>query len=314
MKSNFNINTPHIPVLPNEAISSLLTDPNGVYLDGTVGYGGHALQLLKNLLPKGKLIGMDLDPYALKYTQKILSSARNSYSLHHGNFREYPNLLQKLGIKKLTGILIDLGSSSSQIDNGHRGFSFQRKAPLDMRFNPQQKHTAKDILNNLDEKNISKIIKNFGEERNHRSIASNIYKYARLGRMNTTYDLRDAIVKSVNKKFLTKSLARVFQSIRIKVNDEINSLTIVLKNSSEWLDCGGRIAIISFHSIEDRIVKHFFIDKSKVCICPREYPICKCNIVPDYKIVNKKAIVPTVFEIKNNPRSRSAKLRVAQRV
>ena len=305
---------PHLPVLLEEAVSQLVTDPEGIYLDGTIGYGGHAEEILKRLSPNGRLIGIDLDPYALEYTQKRLSATQISYSLHHGNFREYPNLLQKLGIEDLTGILFDLGSSSSQINTGHRGFSFQSDAPLDMRFNPETGINAYEYLNMSDADEIGSTLHLYGEERHYRKIARTICGAARKGKMNTTFELKQAVESVVNPRFLTKSLARVFQAVRIKINDEIDTIRETLINSERWLKSSGRIAVISFHSIEDRIVKHFFAKSSISCVCPREFPVCVCDTVPALKVLTRKPIFPGKSEIRNNSRSRSAKLRVAERV
>ena len=270
----------HLPVLLEETVSQLITDTDGIYLDGTVGYGGHTTAILEKLSKNGKLIGIDLDPYALEYTQKRLSATQASYSLHHENFREYPNLLQKLGIKKLTGILFDLGSSSSQINTGHRGFSFQIDAPLDMRFNPEQGISARQYLNTSDVDEIGKTIYKYGEEQHYRKIARKICEAAKRGKMNTTFELKKAVESTVNPRFLTKSLARVFQAVRIKINDELDAIQQALTESSKWLKSGGRIAVISFHSLEDRIVKQFFYKCALSCVCPREYPVCMCNTVP----------------------------------
>ena len=305
---------PHLPVLLEETISRLYTNPDGIYLDGTVGFGGHAEALLNKLSKHGQLIGTDLDPYALKYTEKRLSALQKSYSLHNGNFREYPLLLQSLGVHKLTGLLLDLGSSSSQFNTGHRGFSFQIDAPLDMRFNPAAGQNAEEFLNNSREQEISAVIHTYSEERHHRKIAHLIFQAAQAGKMHTTFDLKQVVSKCVHPRFLNKSLARVFQAIRIKVNDELESLKDALASSIKWLKVGGRIAVISFHSIEDRIVKHFFKDCSITCICPREYPICTCKTIPKLQILTRSAIAPGKAEIKNNSRSRSAKLRVAERI
>ena len=309
-----NQTVPHLPVLLEETISRLYTDPDGIYLDGTVGFGGHAEALLSKLSKRGQLIGMDLDPYALEYTEKRLSTPQNSYSLHNGNFREYPFLLQTLGVGKLTGILFDLGSSSSQFNTGHRGFSFQADAPLDMRFNPSGKLSAYDFLNNENEQEISTVIREYGEERHHRKIARLIFQSAQSGKMKTTFDLKQVVSKTAHPRFLTKSLARVFQAVRIKVNDELNSLKDALTSSTQWLKTGGRIAVISFHSLEDRIVKQFFKNSAISCVCPKEYPVCVCDTVPYLKILTQKAVVSGKPEMNENPRSRSAKLRVAERI
>jgi len=310
-----NLNDPpHKTVLLEEATSILLTDSDGIYLDGTIGFGGHSLKIINNLSSKGSLIGMDLDPYALEYTQKRLSEAHKSYSLYHGNFREYPNILKKMGINKLTGILLDLGFSSSQVDTSHRGFSYQADSPLDMRYNLNAGSSAYEYLNEANLEEINKTIYMYGEEVNSKRIARNIYSAAKKNEMKTTFDLKKAVEKVVNPRFLTKSLSRVFQAIRIHVNDELNSLKEALSHSEEWLKIGGRIAIISFHSLEDRIIKHFFLDNAKSCICPREYPICICETKPKYQVLSKKAIIPSEGELRRNPRSRSAKLRAAIRI
>ena len=305
---------PHIPVLLKETVSWLVTDPDGIYLDCTVGYGGHSELILQNISNTGQLIGIDLDPYALKYAEKRLSTLQKSYSLYNRNYREYPILLQSLKMNKLTGIIFDLGSSSSQLNTEHRGFSFQSDAPLDMRFNPKKGQTAADFLNNSTEKDIAKIISQYGEERYFKKIANSIFKAVNLGQMNTTYDLKKAVSKCIHPKHLNKSLARVFQSIRIKINDEINSLIEALESSLTSLNTGSRIAVISFHSIEDRIVKSFFNKNSKSCICPPKFPICNCNTVPFLKILTRKGISPSKTELNDNSRSRSARLRVAERI
>ena len=309
-----NQSLPHLPVLLEETISRLYTDPDGIYLDGTVGFGGHAEALLSKLSKDGQLIGIDLDPYALEYTEKRLSAPRNSYSLLNGNYREYPFLLQTLGVDTLTGILFDLGTSSSQLNTGRRGFSFQEDAPLDMRLNPNADYSAYDFLNNSAESEISDVIREYGEERHNRKIAQMIYKAVQSDAMKTTFDLKQAVSKCVHPRFLNKSLARVFQAIRIKINDELKSLKDDLENTTKWLKVGGRIAIISFHSLEDRIVKQFYKECAITCVCPREYPLCVCDTTPSLKILTRKAIIPGAEEIKNNPRSRSAKLRVAERI
>ena len=304
---------PHIPVLLEETISLLLTNLEGIYLDGTVGFGGHAEVILSKLTANGKLIGIDLDPYALEYTHKRLSAHPYSYSLLNGNYREYPILLQNEGVSKLTGILIDLGSSSAQIDTGHRGFSYQSDAVLDMRFNPNADFNAKDFLNCSTEEDIGTIIKEYGEERHYRRIAEKIYKAAKSGKMNNTFELKGVIASSVNPKFVTKSLARVFQAIRIHINDEFASLKSALQSSMDWLVTGGRIAVISFHSLEDRIVKQFFKQSAISCVCPKEFPLCICDTTPTFNVITRKGIKASAEEVKLNSRSRSAILRVAQR-
>ena len=306
--------TPHLPVLLEETISRVLTNLDGIYLDGTVGYGGHSEALLKKLSQNGRLIGIDLDPYALEYTENRLSTHHKSYSLHNRNFREYPHLLQSLDVDKLTGLIFDLGSSSSQFNAGHRGFSFQANAPLDMRFNPNSGITAAEFLNSSSLEQISETIQTYGEERNHRKISRVIAQSVKSKQMNTTFDLKLAVSKCVHPRFLTNSLARVFQAIRIRINDELESLKEALQNSLHFLGRGGRIAVISFHSLEDRIVKQFFKNCSLTCTCPPDYPICQCSTIPSLKVLTRKAVVPNRSEVTDNPRSRSAKLRVAEKI
>jgi len=308
-----NQSLPHLPVLLEETISRLYTDPDGIYLDGTVGFGGHAEALLSKLSKDGQLIGIDLDPYALEYTEKRLSAPRNSYSLLNGNYREYPFLLQTLGVDTLTGILFDLGTSSSQLNTGRRGFSFQEDAPLDMQLNPNADYSAYDFLNNSAESEISDVIREYGEERHSRKIAQMIYKAVQSGTMKTTFDLKQAVSKCVHPRFLNKSLARVFQAIRIKINDELESLKEALANSTQWLKVGGRIAIISFHSLEDRIVKRLLRKEARGDDFPPDLPIPQSALSPRVKLIGK-VIRASEQEIAANPRARSAVLRVAERL
>ena len=302
----------HEPVLLNETVDNLVMNKNGIYVDGTVGFAGHASHIISKLNDKGKLIGIDLDPYALKYSKDSLSKfPKKSYSLYKGNFSEFSKILQKIGISKVDGLVVDLGISSYQIDSKHRGFSYRYDSDLDMRFDPENKISAKQFLNNIDELSLSYTIKNLGEEKQHKKIASNIVKYSRLNKMNTTYDLKNAIEEVSSKRYINKTLSRVFQAIRMKVNNEIDNLNNFLNLSLKYVKKGGRIAVITFHSIEDKIVKNFFKDHSISCTCPNTFPICICNHQASLKIV-KKSISPSDFEIKNNPRSRSARLRIVE--
>ena len=302
----------HEPVLLNETVDNLVMNKNGIYVDGTVGFAGHASHIISKLNDKGKLIGIDLDPYALKYSKDSLSKfPKKSYSLYKGNFSEFPNIIQKMEISKVDGLVVDLGISSYQIDSKHRGFSYRYDSDLDMRFDPENKISAKQFLNNIDELSLSYTIKNLGEEKQYKKIASNIVKYSRLNKMNTTYDLKHAIEEVSSKRYINKTLSRVFQAIRMKVNNEIDNLNNFLNLSLKYVKKGGRIAIITFHSIEDKIVKNFFKDHSISCTCPNTFPICVCNHQASLKI-NKKSISPSDFEIKNNPRSRSARLRIVE--
>ena len=306
--------SPHLPVMPEIIPLFLMTNRSGIYLDGTIGYGGHAELIISQLTKNGHLIGIDLDPYALEYTQSRLSKSKVPFSLFKSNYREFHLLLKKMGIGELNGILLDLGISSSQIDSKHRGFSFRYNSKLDMRFDPSSNLTAYKLINEINEKEISQILKEFGDEKYHKRIAQSIYKKCRAGKMETTQDLRFAVENVISGKFLNKSLARVFQAFRIKVNDELSSIKSFLSDSMSFLKKGGRIAIISFHSIEDRIIKQFFKSQSLTCVCAKEIPLCICKASPKLKIITKKVYFPSKSEIIKNPRSRSSKLRVAERI
>ena len=303
----------HEPVLLNETVDSLVMNKGGIYIDGTVGFAGHASKIISKLNNKGQLIGIDLDPYALKCSNDNLSKfPKKSYSLYKGNFSDFPNIIQDIGITKVDGLVIDLGISSYQIDSEHRGFSYRYDSDLDMRFDPTKGISAKDFLNSIDEFNLGKTIKELGEEKQYKKIAINIVKYSKALKMNTTYNLKEAIEEVSRKKHINKTLSRVFQAIRMKVNNEIDNLNSFLNHSLKYLKKGGRIAIITFHSIEDRIVKNFFKKNAIVCICPHSFPLCICNHQAKLKIINKKSICPSNLEVKANPRSRSARLRVVE--
>ena len=306
--------SPHIPIMMSEVLNNLVYTPSGIYVDATIGFGGHSSAILQKINSKGKLIGIDKDPYALRYTERQLSVQRKEYELYHANYSLFPTFLNDLGVRKVNGFLFDLGTSSYQIDNTHRGFSFQCESELDMRFNTDEDYSAKDFLNTTDERELSNIIKKYSDELHSKKIAKSIIKSVKENKMNTTTDLKNAITSVVRGKYVVKSLARVFQSIRIHINDEMNSLIETLNYCLEYLAKGGRIVVITFHSIEDRIVKQFFKKQTIKCICPKEYPICTCDTIPSLKVITKKPITPCKEEIKCNPRARSSKLRVAERI
>lgn len=303
----------HQSVLLNETIDNLVMNKDGIYIDGTVGFAGHAKKILSKLSNKGKLIGIDLDPYALKCSKNNLSKfPKKSYSLYKGNFSEFPKILNQIGISEVDGLVVDLGISSYQIDSGHRGFSYMNDGILDMRFNNEIGISAKDLLNNISDLELGQIIKEYGEEKKYKKIAKNIVKYSKAGKMNSTFDLKEAISDMVGQRYLNKTLSRVFQAIRIAVNDEIKNLHTLLINCLTYVKSGGRIAIITFHSLEDILVKKFFKKYSLDCVCPPSFPICNCNQKAELKIINRKVIKPSNQEIKINSRSRSAKLRIAE--
>ncbi len=305
---------PHQPVLLEETVSHLITDPSGTYIDGTIGFAGHSTAILQNLNNTGKLIGIDADPYALEFSEKRLCDFKTQISLHNENFQNFPKVLNEMEIQSVNGILLDIGVSSYQVDAKHRGFSFQTEAPLDMRFNPNKGMSARDLLYQLNEQELSVLIRDYGEERYHKKIASAIVTQVNSGTMETTLDLRNAIATVIYDRFLVKSLSRVFQAIRIEVNQELESLKTALHHTLTYVKKGGRIAVITFHSLEDKIVKRFFQAHSKDCVCPKEYPVCVCETVPLLRMIKRKAIVSSKSELAQNPRARSAKLRVAERV
>ena len=311
-----DLQTPHIPVLPTEVVQYLITDPHGIYLDGTVGFGGHAELIVPLLKPPAKYIGIDVDPVAVDFTQNLFKNLHQTVpvEIRQWDYGNFPAMLHKLNIDRIQGMLLDIGVSSMDIDNSARGFSYAVEGPLDMRFDQGQTLTARELLCSSTAAELGQIIRQYGEERFHKKIARSIVAQVRRDKMNTTIDLRNAVAAAVGSPTLTKSLARVFQAIRIAVNDELNRLERTLKIIPEYLNPGGRLAVISFHSLEDRIVKHFFKEEARTCICPPELPICICNVQPSLKIITKRSVRPGEAEIHDNPRARSSKLRIAERI
>ena len=295
--------TYHVPILLNETIDKLNIKKDGTYIDCTLGFGGHSEAIAKKLNKEGRIIGMDLDPYALKMAKEKLEGKYSNIIFYNNSYEDFPKILEENNIKEVDGFLFDLGISSYQVDSEHRGFSYRFNGPLNMKFNPDDnKFTAKELINNFFEKKISEIIKNYGEERYHKRIAKAISLRRKKEKIETTFDLKNIIISAVPYKS-SKTLSRVFQAIRISVNDEINIFIKTLTNSIKYLKIGGRIAVISFHSIEDRIVKHFFKNNTK-----------DENGNIKMKIITKKPLIASRDEIINNKRSQSAKLRIAERV
>ena len=303
----------HIPVLLDEVIKMLNIKPEGIYMDCTIGFGGHSELILNQLNSRGKLIGLDLDPYALEQSKRKLSQLNKNISLHNCCYSVFPQILEKVGINKVDGFLFDLGISSYQIDSTHRGFSYMKNASLDMRFNNNDSNTksAKDIINTISEKKLSDALKMYGDIKEHLRIAKSIVSYRQKKILSTTIDLKNAICNVLPYENY-KKLSQVFQVIRILVNNEIENLKKTLKATLDYLAINGRIAIISFHSIEDRIVKHFF--KDKVIYKNLSYDIEYSFKNVELKVLTKKPIIESDQNIKRNSRSRSAKLRVAERV
>lgn len=304
----------HTPVLLNESIKGLNINPNGIYVDGTLGGAGHSKEIVKKLSSKGLLIGIDRDQDALKAAKEKLKEFQNVKYIH-GNHDEIKEILQTLNIDKVDGILLDLGVSSYQLDERNRGFSYLENNELDMRMDRTQDLTAKYIVNYYDEEELANIIYEYGEEKFSRNIARNICKYREEKQIETTEELVKIIEKSIPKSKQKDShpAKRTFQAIRIEVNNEIKPLYNTVLNSIECLKEGGRLCIITFHSLEDRAVKNAYIEAQGQCTCPKDLPYCVCNYKSLGKIINKKPIEANNFEKEENSRSKSAKLRIFER-
>jgi len=303
----------HVPVLKNEVIHYLITDKSGIYVDGTLGGGGHSQAILEALNSKGQLIGIDRDEEAVKSAEKFLEKYHEQIILRQGNTAELSVILGREHIRKVDGILLDLGVSSYQIDTSERGFSYITNGPLDMRMSTGQQLTAEHVVNQFSQDELTQIFFEFGEEKFARSVAKAIVYHRRIHPINSTGQLADIIRRAVPFKLQIKSLSRIFQALRIKVNDELDNLSQVLKVSISLLNEGGRLVVISYHSLEDRIVKHFLQHQENPCICPPAFPICVCHKKPNFKILTKRVIMPSAAEVENNIRSRSARLRAAER-
>ena len=299
----------HIPIMKDEGVDLLDIKSKGIYMDCTIGFGGHSLNILNKLDPEGYLIGMDLDPYALDESKKKLKK-HNNFSLHNQSYSAFPQILEKMGIEKVDGFLFDLGISSHQVDSEHRGFSYMKDSPLDMRFNNDDDNqlTAKDIINSINLERLVFAFKEYTNLKNPRFIARKLIEYRKTKKINSTFDLRNAI-KSIINSDNYKVLSQIFQAIRIIVNNEIDTIKKTLIYTLDYLKIGGRIAIISFHSVEDRIVKHFF--KNQTIYKNNSYEIEYQNLNKKLKIITKKPVYETQTK---NSRSRSAKLRVAERI
>lgn len=302
---------PHRPVLYQETIEYLAPKSLGRYLDCTAGAGGHSFGILEASSPLGQLIAIDLDPTAIQLTTENLSSFGERAIVVHDSYLNAARILQQKGWDKVDGIVLDLGVSSMQLDQVERGFSFRTEAPLDMRFDPTQGATAADLVNKLDEKELADLIWKFGEERFSRRIARRIVQRRPI---LTTTQLADAVRSAIGGAYSKIDPAtRTFQAIRIAVNDELQTVEAAIPSLIELLKPEGRLAIISFHSLEDRLVKQAFRRESSDCICPPEQPICTCGHKASIKLITPRPISPSEEETTENPRARSAKLRVAEK-
>ena len=309
------MNFEHKPVLLKECIEGLQIKPNGIYVDGTMGGAGHSIEIVKKLSNDGLLIGIDRDEEALKASKERLAKYKNVTYIHnnHDNIKE---ILQKLSISQVDGILLDLGVSSYQLDERNRGFSYLGENELDMRMDKNQDLTAKKVVNYYSEADLANIIYQYGEERFSRQIAKNICNYRKEKTINTTKELVDIIEKSIPKSKQKDGhpAKRTFQAIRIEVNNEIEPLYNTVKDCIDCLKPQGRLCIITFHSLEDRAVKNAYIDAKGKCTCPTDLPYCVCGAKTLGKIITKKPIIATKEEQEENSRSKSAKLRIFEKI
>lgn len=304
--------SPHVSVLYQHIISALRPKSPGFYVDATIGAGGHALGILESSAPDGQLLGLDVDQRALEISLQRLSLYKDRIHLVHTSYTELRNALLTIGWDHVDGIVIDLGVSSMQIDSPERGFSFQKNGPLDMRFNPSQPVSAEDIVNSYAESELADLIWRYGEERNSRRIARAIVQ----GRpLHTTLDLANVILKvSHARPGAIHPATRTFQALRIAVNRELEGLEAFLPQAIQSLSSGGRLAVISFHSLEDRIVKQYFRLESRDCICPPEQPVCNCGHHALIREITRHPITAEESEISGNVRARSAKLRIVEKL
>lgn len=302
----------HRPVMAKECADYLITDPEGSYFDGTAGFGGHLQEFLNRMGTKGVLIYTDTDETAFAHCSEVFGgdSRVRGYKL---NFEKIDSVTRLEGVETLNGVFADLGVSSYQLDAAEAGFSYRMNGPLDMRLDRTLPVNAADILRTMDAAEIADILYRYGEEKNSRRIAREIVQYRETKEIRTTEDIAGIIKKITPPNFLNKTLSRVFQALRIYINDELGNLERFLKKAVNLLSPGGRLVILTYHSLEDRIVKELMREEAKGCICPPSFPICVCGKKPRLRPVTKKGLLPTDEEIERNPRARSAKLRCAER-
>ena len=306
----------HVSVLLDECIGGLNIRPDGIYVDGTLGGAGHSSQIAKRLTT-GRLIGIDRDPVALKAASERLAPYSDRVTLVHSNFCEVASVLKDLGISGVDGILLDLGVSSPQLDDGQRGFSYMADAPLDMRMNNEDALSAEQVVNSWSQEELKRILYDYGEERYAPQIAAAICRRRAEKPIETTFELVDVIRSAMPAAALREKqhpAKRSFQAIRIAVNDELGAAEKVMVDAIDCLNPGGRLAIITFHSLEDRIVKNGMAAASKGCTCPPNFPVCVCGKTPRVKLISRKPIVSGSEELERNPRARSAKLRVCEKL
>jgi len=305
----------HTPVLLDECIEGLDIKPDGIYVDGTLGRGGHAREIAKRLGKTGRLIAIDRDTHAINEAKVNLSEFVDKITFVHGNFGDFQKILSD--VQAVDGMLFDFGVSSPQLDDPERGFSYMHNAPLDMRMDKDDAITAFEVVNNWPEEKLREIFFKYGEERYSGQIARAIVKKRGEKPIGTTFDLNEIIVSAIPPKARREKQhpsKRCFQALRISVNDELGSIERMLTVAPEMLKTGGRICAISFHSLEDRLVKTAFAARVNGCSCPKDAPVCICGFAPTLKLITRKPITPGVGEIEKNPRARSAKLRIAEKI
>jgi 16S rRNA (cytosine1402-N4)-methyltransferase len=301
----------HIPVLYKEVLAGLQVRSGGRYIDATLGAGGHAAGILEASAPDGRLLGLDADPDAVAYARERLQGFGERAVLWVGNFRHLSTVAHALDFGQVQGILMDLGLSSRQLEDATRGFSFSQEGPLDMRMDPRQGQAAADLLNTLPEQELADLLWRYGEERHSRRIARAIVAARPVRR---TDELAELVARMVGRRERIHPATRTFQALRIAVNEELEVLEEALPQARDLLRPGGRLAVIAFHSLEDRIVKQFFRKEARDCLCPPEVPVCSCGHRATLKEVTRKPIRPSEEEVAQNPRSRSARLRLAERL
>ena len=311
MESGWGSTKQHIPVLQDGVLSYLQVHPDGIYLDCTLGLGGHASAVQKLLSAKGRLIGFDGDKEAVKHCRQRLSP---SCHLVHASYDTFPTHLAALGIQQVDGMLLDLGISTYQLDTPERGFSYRSDGPLDMRFDVTASTSASDIVNGWSHQELKKLFRDYGEERRGAAISSAIVEARKKRRIASTGQLAKIIESVVGTYASNKSLSRIFQSIRIVVNNELGTLKQFLEGSIDYLSDGGRLVAICYHSLEDRLVKQTFRRFEKGCICPSNFPVCQCGLTPSLKVLTKRVARPLKTEVESNPRARSARLRAAEKI
>ncbi len=303
----------HKSVLLYETVDSLNIRPNGIYVDGTLGGGGHAFEVLKRLGPEGRLIGIDQDADAIRAATERLEQFKDKVTIVRSNYRNIREVLSELGIEKVDGIYLDLGVSSYQLDTAERGFTYRENAPLDMRMDQRNEKTAADIVNDYSEMELYRIIRDYGEDRFAKNIAKHIVKARAVQRIETTDQLVEIIKAAIPAKIRAEGghpAKRTFQAIRIELNHELDVLNDSIDTMIDLLKPGGRLSIITFHSLEDRIVKTRFRTNENPCICPPDFPVCVCGRKSKGQVITRKPIVPNDEELEENKRSKSSKLRV----